>query len=170
MEEFTMLRTIAVAAVAAFTLAVPTAAHAGDGDDYGHHTPGDNCAQITGTVRHECPPDVEPPVVVPVETFNLILGSRFRDRLPGTIGNDAIFGFGSNDVLIGRSGNDRLYGNTGNDRLYGSSGNDRLNGGAGNDTLYGGPGFDIINGSTGFDTCVGSSTDVMISCERRFIA
>ena len=162
-----MIRTLAVAAVAAFTLAAPTAAFAGDGD-YGSETPGRDCVRIVGTERHECPPNPEPPVVVPEVRYNLILGSRFVDRLPGTLGNDAIFGFGSNDRLLGRLGNDRLYGGDGNDKLFGGWGSDSLNGGRGNDRLVGGgPGVDVLRGGTGFDTCIGDLTDLMISCEIR---
>ena len=42
----------------------------------------------------------------------------------GTVGSDAIKGYGGNDKLYGYSGNDQLFGGFGNDVLYGGSGKD----------------------------------------------
>jgi hypothetical protein len=71
----------------------------------------------------------------PEDPFNVIVGTRDRDRLVGTNCNDHIFGRGDNDVLRGRLGYDILRGMRGDDRLIDVS---FLVGGE----LRGGPGWD----------------------------
>jgi Ca2+-binding RTX toxin-like protein len=87
---------------------------------------------------------------VPVPTgFNVILGTNHSDRLPGTAGRDAIFGFaGHRDVLIGRGGRDRLYGMRGHDVIRAVDGR-----------------RDLVVGGPGRDRCVVDAIDVVRSCE-----
>jgi Ca2+-binding RTX toxin-like protein len=81
--------------------------------------------------------------------FNIILGSRHSDRLPGTDGRDAIFAFGGlRDVLIGGAGRDRLYGMRGHDVLRAVDGE-----------------RDVVNGGRGRDRCVVDAIDVVRNCE-----
>jgi Ca2+-binding RTX toxin-like protein len=72
-----------------------------------------------------------------------INGSRFRDVMTGT---------GGDQVLNGLDGDDTVSGGDGNDLLYGGSGNDMLFGGAGDDIIDDGLGYDTINGGAGVDT------------------
>lgn len=136
-----------LAAMGLTTVATSTSAHADKPPCTGdrHH----NC---------ECPPDksghndddcpVTPPVPVPTG-FNIIIGSRHSDRLPGTAGRDAIFAFGGlRDVLIGGAGRDRLYGMRGHDVLRAVDGE-----------------RDVVNGGSGRDRCVVDAIDVVRNCE-----
>jgi Ca2+-binding RTX toxin-like protein len=70
--------------------------------------------------------------------------------LPGTSGNDTIYGGNNDDTLSGGAGNDALYGfpSTG---ATASDGNDVLNGGDNNDNLYLGTGNDTLDGGSGYD-------------------
>ena len=152
-----MIRTMiaaAAAAAAVLTLGLTGTASAHPGG-HGH---GHDCDGHVGRGHHECPPPpVEPPTPPVTETpnlFNLIVGTRGRDRLPGTSARDAIFALAGNDVLIGRNNRDRLYGMGGNDRLRGGAfDGDR----------------DVMNGGRGSDLCIGGTEDVYRSCERRIV-
>ena len=153
MRHLTTLLAAGAVAVGLSAIAAPAQAH-GHGHGHGH-----DC-DTTGVARghHECPPPpveppTPPPAVIPTG-WNLIIGSPSPDRLPGTLGRDAIFAFGSNDALIGRDGVDRLYGMRGNDRLRGGV----LDGDR-----------DVMNGGQGRDVCVGSPLDVYRSCEIRIV-
>jgi hypothetical protein len=74
----------------------------------------------------------------PEDTFHVIVGSRFSDRLVGTDCNDSVFARAGNDVVRGKLGYDVLRGQRGNDRLIDLS------------FLVGG----VIRGGLGYDTCV----------------
>jgi Ca2+-binding RTX toxin-like protein len=131
-----MLAASAAAAVMGLTMVgTTTAAHADPCDHDGHGQP------------PFCP---QPPPPVPVPTgFNIILGTSHSDRLPGTSGRDAIFGFGGHrDVLIGRAGRDRLYGMRGHDVLRAVDGE-----------------RDVVAGGRGRDRCVVDAIDVVRGCE-----
>lgn len=64
---------------------------------------------------------------------DVIVGSRFNDRLMGFEGNDRIVGGDANDLIIGDEGNDRLIGGAGTDFLDGKTGANLMQGGAGDD-------------------------------------
>lgn len=93
------------------------------------------------------------------------------NNIPGTSGNDVLFGTPFDDIINkdgdplfapGTRGNDTLFGFEGNDQLYGGAGSDTLNGGAGNDYLAGGEGGDTMNGGNGDDEYeVDNSGDVV---------
>lgn len=124
----------AIAAMGLTTIGSPAQAHDHDCDnDRSHH--------------NECP---EPPPPVPVPSgFNVIIGSRHSDRLPGTDGRDAIFAFGGlRDVIIGGAGRDRLYGMRGHDVIRARDGE-----------------RDVVNGGSGRDRCIVDPQDVVRNCE-----
>jgi Ca2+-binding RTX toxin-like protein len=81
------------------------------------------------------------------------------NRLIGTAGADALYGYGGNDIISGLQGTDVLDGGDGNDtissdRAIGFDGNtdvDIINAGAGDDMIFAGYG-DIVDGGSGFDT------------------
>jgi Ca2+-binding RTX toxin-like protein len=126
---------VAIAAMGLTTLG-STPAHADPCDHPGHGNP------------PFCTPPPPPPVPVPTG-FNIILGSRHNDRLVGTAGRDAIFGFGGRrDVIIGRGGRDRLYGMRGHDVIRAVDGQ-----------------RDVVNGGSGRDRCVVDAIDVVRNCE-----
>lgn len=78
-----------------------------------------------------------------ISGFEIVIGTKFNDRVTGS---------DNADYLVGGEGNDVLSGGKGQDELYGENGNDSLYGGDGSDALYGGAGDDYINGGAGFDT------------------
>lgn len=64
---------------------------------------------------------VSDPVILP-PGVNLVYGTSGNDNpLSGTIGRDAIFGYGGHDRLYGLGGNDSLEGGEGHDTLDGGS-------------------------------------------------
>ena len=65
----------------------------------------------------------------------VINGTRGRDHLVGTDGDDEINGFKGRDVLDGGAGDDMLNGGRGRDLLIGGEGDDHLTGGWGRDTF-----------------------------------
>jgi Ca2+-binding RTX toxin-like protein len=65
-------------------------------------------------------------------------------NIPGTAGDDILYGTDDADTINGIGGNDRAFGFGGNDTLDGGDGNDVLDGGAGADILYGGLGDDVF--------------------------
>ena len=74
--------------------------------------------------------------------------------MPGTSGNDTLFGTSGADSISGLGGDDWLDGYGANDTLDGGDGNDTLLGGAGDDSLLGGNGDDlflILNTNEGTD-------------------
>jgi hypothetical protein len=107
---------------------------------------------------------------------NEIRGSGY---IPGTSGDDRIFGdvlvdfiegFEGNDEIWGNDGGDRIYGwyNNGpsytgqpdNDVIYGEGGTDILDGGPGDDHIFGGPGpaginVEILDGGDDNDVLIG---------------
>jgi Ca2+-binding RTX toxin-like protein len=78
-------------------------------------------------------------------------GRAGRDCLFGNAGRDRMSGQGHADRLLGNRGRDRLAGNAGRDRLFGNQGNDRLLGGGGRDRLRGGPGRNRYSAGAGND-------------------
>jgi len=97
---------------------------------------GADVAASNGTVqvidRVLLPLDIPGNEVVEGET---IVGSRKRDHLVGTEGNDEIFGKGGRDKLFGGDGDDHLDGGWGRDLLAGGAGDDHLTGGWGRDSF-----------------------------------
>jgi hypothetical protein len=87
----------------------------------------------------------------PEDPANVIIGSRFNDRLVGTDCNDSVFARGGNDVVRGKLGYDVLRGQRGDDRLVDLS------------FLVGG----VLRGGLGWDTCVVAEDSPLqlISCE-----
>ena len=95
---------------------------------------------------------------------DVLLGTRFGDRLLGRSGHDTLLARRGNDCLNGGAGADRGFGERGNDRLIGGGGRDRLVAGAGRDRLwgngaadrlFGGPGRDNLSGGLGRDVLLG---------------
>jgi Ca2+-binding RTX toxin-like protein len=64
-----------------------------------------------------------------------VQGSRFADKLYGSIGNNLIDGGDGNDLIQGGAGDDHLLGGNGDDVIDGGAGNDIMDGGFGIDTL-----------------------------------
>ncbi|MGB7273222.1 MAG: spondin domain-containing protein, partial [Geitlerinemataceae cyanobacterium] len=83
---------------------------------------------------------------------NTILGSRDRDTLIGTEGNDLIRGLKESDELFGNGGDDELRGGRGEDLLSGGAGEDTLRGDRGDDFINGGVDSDSLRGGKGDDT------------------
>jgi len=99
----------------------------------------------------------------------LIGGDAGRNRLTGTVGNDALNGRESDDVLHGGLGNDSLTGGTGDDLLLGGLGNDRLNGGAGTDAASyadASTGVAIDLAITGFQAMGTAGADILTGIEN----
>jgi Ca2+-binding RTX toxin-like protein len=93
-------------------------------------------------------------------TFRALVGTSANDTsitLPGTAGDDWMFGVGGNDSMSGAGGNDEMHGGIGNDSMTGSSGDDVVYGESGNDTLSGSNGTDLLYGGSGNDTLSGSN-------------
>jgi Ca2+-binding RTX toxin-like protein len=76
-------------------------------------------------------------------------------EIPGTNGDDFLFGTEEDDTIRGLAGNDFILGFGGNDLLDGGDGADDLNGGGGDDELLGGNGNDALSGDAGVDTLTG---------------
>ncbi len=93
----------------------------------------------------------------------LLKGTKKKDNLVGTSGNDTILGLDDDDVLSGGGGNDKLIGGDGDDSLSGGGGDDVLAGGDGNDWALGGRGDDTLNGGDGDDRLVGEQGDDTLS-------
>ena len=74
----------------------------------------------------------------------VIFGSRGKDILKGTAGNDLIFAGRGDDHVEGGAGNDWLLGDSGRDTLLGGDGNDHLMGGRDVDFMDGGSGNDVF--------------------------
>ena len=82
--------------------------------------------------------------------------------LPGSPGNDVLYGLQGNDSLEGLGGDDSIFGNQGEDALHGGAGADTLFGGSGNDLLQGGDSADQLLGGTGNDSLDGGAgTDAL---------
>jgi Ca2+-binding RTX toxin-like protein len=89
-------------------------------------------------------------------TVENLIGSRFKDLLTGTGGNNQLDGGAGADSLLGGAGADVLYGGIGNDTLMGGFGTDQLTGGAGTDGFV----FNAIK-----DTAATSGRDVILDFE-----
>jgi Ca2+-binding RTX toxin-like protein len=83
--------------------------------------------------------------------YNLVVGSRYADVLPGSDCDDVILAF------------------AGNDRVVAKDGDDIVRGGRGDDVLFAGEGDDFIRGGTGYDRCVGDVDDQFVNCEEVLI-
>jgi len=79
--------------------------------------------------------------------IEVVVGTRFDDRLLGGGGKNLLVGVAGNDVLRGGGDDDELRGGTGNDALLGDGGDDVLRGDAGLDRLDGGVGRDMASWS-----------------------
>ena len=87
--------------------------------------------------------------------YNIIEGTRRRDKLTGTSGNDCIVGREGNDIIKGMGGDDLIFGGPHNDTIYGGDGDDTIYGGQGTDRLYGDAGDDVIAGGDDDDKIYG---------------
>jgi hypothetical protein len=86
----------------------------------------------------------------------VIVGTRGRDVIRGSVGPD---------VIATGPGRDRVSGGHGADRICTGAGRDTLRGGRGRDRLVGGPGADQIRGGAGRDHCPGAGpADHIRSC------
>lgn len=101
-----------------------------------------------------------------VSGFEVVIGTKFNDKITGTDGTDYLVGGAGDDTLRGGKGSDELYGGEGNDNLQGGDGSDYLVGGAGKDKFSGGAGFDLVDysdegGANGIkiDLMKGTGTD-----------
>ncbi len=91
-----------------------------------------------------------------------IVGTRRKDHLDGTSGDDFIEGRNGNDTLHGKGGVDVLQGGRGNDKLEDRDGNTLFDGGRGNDRLTGGRDADFFAGGRGNDRLqLGGGADVV---------
>ncbi|MEL7469309.1 MAG: fasciclin domain-containing protein [Pseudomonadota bacterium] len=90
-----------------------------------------------------------------------IEGTRKRDHLTGTDGDDQIFGFGGRDKLDGGDGDDLLNGGSGRDLLDGGAGDDHLIGGRGRDyfDFRDIDGDDVVKDLSRFDRVLVSKED-----------
>jgi hypothetical protein len=82
---------------------------------------------------------------------DVIIGSRFGDRVRGRGANDSLRGRAGRDCLFGNAGRDRISGHGHADRLFGNRGHDRLAGNAGRDSVLGNQGNDRLTGGAGPD-------------------
>jgi Ca2+-binding RTX toxin-like protein len=137
-----------------------------DTDDNGVLTDSDFVLELTGAVNLTKGDFA-------TNTFKALVGTSANDTsstLPGTAGNDWMFGVGGNDSMSGAGGNDEMYGGTGNDSMTGSSGDDVVYGESGNDTLSGSNGTDQLFGGSGSDTLNGGNDADTLYAGDRFDA
>ena len=86
--------------------------------------------------------------------------------LPGTPGDDRIFGYGGNDTIFAGDGNDIVDAGEGDDSIYiGNGGSEHVDGGNGTDTLYFSDyaGFGWVAGAVIFDN--GDGTGIAASVD-----
>ena len=81
-----------------------------------------------------------------INTYNVL------NPIEGTKGRDCLTGTSGNDYIDGGKGRDRLSGEAGDDLILGGKGADVINGGAGNDELWGDKGRDKFIYTSGKDT------------------
>ncbi|WP_407156418.1 hypothetical protein [Bradyrhizobium sp. STM 3557] len=124
-----------------------------------------------------------------LQNFTNIEGSRFADKLTGTVGDNTFYGSGGGDIIIGNGGNDTVDysastagvsvnlttglgsgGLANGDALIGISnligsatGNNTLIGNSGANVITGGTGNDVIDGAGGADTLIGAGGDDTIT-------
>jgi Ca2+-binding RTX toxin-like protein len=65
-----------------------------------------------------------------IDTFEIVTGSDFVDKLNGTSSDEQFHGGDGNDVIKGMAGHDALYGDDGSDKIYPGPGDDHVDGGA----------------------------------------
>ncbi|MEL7256481.1 MAG: choice-of-anchor I family protein [Pseudomonadota bacterium] len=93
----------------------------------------------------------------------LLLGTRRRDDIEGTKGDDQIITFGGRDTINANDGDDFVLAGRGRDWVSGGEGDDIIFGNRGNDTLYGDEGEDFINGGRGRDIINGGAdNDILV--------
>ena len=90
------------------------------------------------------------------------VGSRLKNTLEGTLGDDVIHADGGTDFRNGGPGNDPVCGGGGSDEPRGALGDDDLRGGGGGDLLHGCPGSDIARGGEGTDMYRRNREDVRV--------
>ena len=106
------------------------------------------------------PPGEEPPAEQPLGRH--LVGTRRRNHLDGSCGDDLIEGRDGNDRLHGRRGVDILQGGKGNDELTDRRGGTLFDGGRGNDRMTGGRDDDFFAGGRGNDRLrLGGGNDVV---------
>lgn len=66
----------------------------------------------------------------------IVVGSRYDDRLIGDAAANRLLGGDGSDALNGQGGNDQIVGGAGRDSLNGVTGNDVMNGGGGIDFMH----------------------------------
>jgi RTX calcium-binding nonapeptide repeat (4 copies) len=86
---------------------------------------------------------------------DVLRGGGLGDLLVGSSGNDALAGQGGAEVALGGGGADDARGGSGADLLLGNDGSDQLGGSTGDDRLFGGTGADRLSGADGSDALVG---------------
>ncbi|MEH7828351.1 calcium-binding protein [Gemmobacter denitrificans] len=104
-----------------------------------------------------------------LDGVEVLVGSRFGDRIAGTDRADVFVGGSGNDRLEGRSGNDSLSGGAGSDTLIGGLGDDTLNGGSGlKDWVWydGLPAVSITLGTKAVQTTGGAGRDIITGIEN----
>jgi VCBS repeat-containing protein len=120
---------------------------------------------VAGVPPAEQPPAEEPPAEEPPceRPFGRhIVGTRRKNHLDGTSGDDLIEGRDGNDRLHGKRGVDILQGGKGNDELKDRDGNTLFDGGHGNDRMTGGRDDDFFAGGRGNDKLyLGGGADVV---------
>lgn len=89
-----------------------------------------------------------------IRSFENVDGSRYRDYLYGSNGDNVIYGDNGDDRIYGQGGADRIDGGHGRDTLVGGAGRDRINGAEGDDWINAGFEADTIFGSGGADTII----------------
>ena len=70
------------------------------------------------------------------DDVDLVVGTRFGDRLLGSASNEILVGLRGADVIKGNGGYDTIEGRHGRDRIFGGGQPDGLFGGAGIDRLF----------------------------------
>lgn len=87
-------------------------------------------------------------VSLSVQSFEVVVGTRFNDRLTGRDtqdGNDHLIGLGGDDVLKGKGGDDVLEGRGGDDTIFPGPGDDFVDGGTNDPVTSSGEHGDLVS-------------------------